>query len=74
MTIYLFTPEGEFKESKKLLVNVAEEEPEGSYMVDTAHGILAYRYGRIHQKQWESQPFYTFPAEFKTILLLLGVH
>ena len=74
MTIYIFTPEGEFKESKKLWVGVAEEEPEGSYMVDTAHDILNYRYGRIRQKQWESHPFCTFPAEFKTILLLLGVH
>ena len=74
MTIYLFTPEGEFKESKKLWVDVAGEEPEGSYMLDSSQKLGKFRYGRIRQKQWESKPLYTFPAEFKTILLLLGVH
>lgn len=74
MTIYLFTLEGEFKELEKFWITVTDEEPEGSFILDTSQKLGKFRYGRIRQKQWESKPFYTFPSEFKTILLLLGVH
>lgn len=75
MTIYIYSPKGEFTTSEERWVVVVQDVEPGSYLIDThySENEAGFRYGMAIRRQWQYTLFSEFPPEFKTYLLLLGV-